>query len=385
MGCVNMTQQRTRTTSAVPGASAAALSALGAPGLPAALYFDGDTSYTDALEALALDRFVRGHEPFVHSVHLQAVRDEATLLPPGVTPTRSVYADGSQAHLATGDGWTIYSVRWRTGSGTVSVTATSAELAESIAALATEGAEPDLEPDDEQVEIGFWHQTAHGPRRRPQSIVAPKWTEIRSNYSSRVAAAIDQLVALDADEINGRILLVHGAPGTGKTTALRALAREWHAWCQVDFVLDPEALFSQPGYLIEVVMGLGENAKRPWRMLLLEDCDELVRGGAKQLTGQALSRLLNLTDGLLGQGRQVIVAITTNEDVARLHPAITRPGRCLGQVEVGPLPYDEAVAWLGKADGIGPGGATLAQLLALRDGTGPVATVDPEPVSGMYL
>jgi hypothetical protein len=51
-----------------------------------------------------------------------------------------------------------------------------------------------------------------------------------------------------------------------------------------------------------------------------------------------LSRLLNLTDGLLGQGRRVLAAITTNEDIRVLHPAATRPGRCLAQIEVGRCP-----------------------------------------------
>src|SRR5262249_22165954 len=75
-----------------------------------------------------------------------------------------------------------------------------------------------------------------------------------------------------------------------------------------------------------------DDEPRRWRLLLLEDCDELIRGEAKRSTGQSLSRLLNLTDGLLGQGRDVLVAITTNEDVARLHPAVVRPGRCLARI-----------------------------------------------------
>src|SRR5581483_4603609 len=104
------------------------------------------------------------------------------------------------------------------------------------------------------------------------------------------------------------------------------------------------------------------------RLLLLEDCDELIRGGAKRATGQALSRLLNLTDGMLGQGRNVLVAITTNEDIARLHPAVVRPGRCLAKIEVGPLTRPEALAWLGDdAPGnvtVPAEGATLAELAA---------------------
>src|SRR2546423_11918966 len=94
-----------------------------------------------------------------------------------------------------------------------------------------------------------------------------------------------------------------------------------------------------------------DGGQRHWRLLLLEDCDELIHGSAKRATGQALSRLLNLTDGLLGQGRDVLVAITTNEDLAKLHPAVVRPGRCLARIEVGPLPYEQAVGWLGDTAG----------------------------------
>jgi ATP-dependent 26S proteasome regulatory subunit len=71
-----------------------------------------------------------------------------------------------------------------------------------------------------------------------------------------------------------------------------------------------------------------------------KDCDELIRGEASQ----PLSRLLNLTDGLLGQGRQVLVAITTNEDLRRLHPAVVRPGRCLAHIEFGSLRSRAAAA-----------------------------------------
>jgi hypothetical protein len=151
-------------------------------------------------------------------------------------------------------------------------------------------------------------------------------------------------------------------------------------------VLDPERLFAEPAYLMEVAVGEDdEESGRRWRLLLLEDCDELIGGGAKHATGQALSRLLNLTDGMLGQGRDVLVAITTNEDVSTLHPAVVRPGRCLAKIELGALPHVQAREWLGHAEGVPAEGATLAQLYALRDGGAPVSAEAAEPRTGLYL
>jgi hypothetical protein len=56
--------------------------------------------------------------------------------------------------------------------------------------------------------------------------------------------------------------------------------------------------------------------ERTWRLLIIEDCDELIRGDAKKATGEALSRLLNVTDSRLGQGLKVLSCITTNEGLS---------------------------------------------------------------------
>ena len=127
--------------------------------------------------------------------------------------------------------------------------------------------------------------------------------------------------------------------------------------------------------------------KGRWRLLLLEDCDELIRGEAKHTAGQALSRLLNLTDGLLGQGRNVLVGVTTNEDLERLHPAVVRPGRCLARIEVGALTRAEAVGWLGTDEGVGRDAARTARPGSPPRGTSPTSLPEPRggADAGLYL
>src|SRR5690349_20929157 len=111
-----------------------------------------------------------------------------------------------------------------------------------------------------------------------------------------------------------RLLLWHGVPGTGKTTAIRALLDAWRAWAHGVVVSDPEALLNDGRYLRRTVLNQSDDQEDDcdddagrWRLLVLEDAETLLHKGT---AGRGMSTLLNLCDGLLGQGLRCLFLIT---------------------------------------------------------------------------
>lgn len=148
---------------------------------------------------------------------------------------------------------------------------------------------------------------------------------------------------LKTDSESG-LVLFHGDPGTGKTSYLKRLLRVIDNKKLIYMPPDLTEHLSSPGF-ITFMMSEATNS-----VLLIEDAENVLRhreaGG-----NQAVSNILNLSDGILGDVLKLQIVCTFNSKLEEIDPALLRPGRCIAEYRFEPLTMIRAEALMIKLHG----------------------------------
>lgn len=233
----------------------------------------------------------------------------------------------------------------------------------------------------DSVKVKFSRKSQGGYDSYSEVLQCPTWKEISENYSGSSVREVDRILSLESPTKHGKLLLMHGPPGTGKTYVVRALARELKKKFETVVVTDPEQFVSDPKYYLEMGSEVeyeyeGDMAiqKRAKKLFVLEDCADFVMSESRTMHYDKFGKLLNMTDGIFGQGRQDLFLLTFNEEIEQIDPAILRPGRCLANIKIPKLSMDEANKWLTNhgagADKLINKDVTLAELYSLITNSG---------------
>lgn len=162
---------------------------------------------------------------------------------------------------------------------------------------------------------------------------------IRGNYSPAVLKSYDRIAQqITSDNPSGRLSIIEGEAGTGKTHLIRGLLNEIStSRC----ILLPPSMTSSlvNPRLMKLLLNAAKHTK--YLILILEDADGclLPRMGDNM---SEISALLNMSDGIMSTMTETRIIVTTNARKVEIDKALLRRGRLCEHVAVGKLSAETA-------------------------------------------
>jgi hypothetical protein len=173
------------------------------------------------------------------------------------------------------------------------------------------------------------------------NINLPETFDIGLNYGGHFESISDKIIRSLHENSSG-LYMLHGRPGTGKTTYIRYLAS----------VLKKDVIFFPTSFVDEITNPsiLSLLKKKQDCVMILEDAEKALTKRSLSDQPSLVSTLLNMTDGILGDILKLNVIVTYNCDRQDIDEALLRKGRLKAEYSFQGLKQEEAKKLIKKLD-----------------------------------
>ncbi len=187
---------------------------------------------------------------------------------------------------------------------------------------------------EDDFEINIITRTNSGLELKELSI-KPTHLDVNLYYNDDFKAVHEIIKARLEKESDKGIILLHGLPGTGKTTYLRYLIGQVNK--RILFVSPNVASDLMSPEFIDILID------NPNAVVIIEDAENIIMD-RKYSSNSSVSNLLNISDGLLSDCLNVQIICTFNSALQMVDSALLRKGRLIAKYEFGKLCSEKSQA-----------------------------------------
>jgi len=148
---------------------------------------------------------------------------------------------------------------------------------------------------------------------------------------------VDELISASMNKKESGMILLHGEPGTGKTTYIKHLISKFKGkrfiFIQNDFVRE----LLKPSFIAFLLQNKDA-------ILIIEDAEKVVVARENSSDESVVSTLLQLTDGLFSDFLNIKIISTFNTNLDRIDKALLRKGRMIAKYNFTPLSAEKTAA-----------------------------------------
>jgi len=172
---------------------------------------------------------------------------------------------------------------------------------------------------------------------------------------------IDSIILQSIDTPKSGLILLHGEPGTGKTSYIKNLIAKFK---ETNFI------FVQNKFVQELLTPqfISFLLKHRNAVLIIEDAEKIIMSRETSSEASVVSTILQLTDGLFSDYLNIKIICTFNSKMEKVDKALLRKGRMIANYPFKPLAKDKTKALL-QSLGFEPleQEMTLAEIFKLKE------------------